>query len=74
MVAPACTLYELLTGPQRRDARHILEEESVPGYGDDVGIERTAQELRGSLRRGTGSRLGSLASLSAVTIIEDEAE
>ena len=70
MVAAADQLYELLDEAQRRDARRILAEDLLPEYGDEVAIERTAKEMRRNLRRGTGSRLGSRASLSAVTIID----
>lgn len=70
MVAAADQLSALLDGAQRQAARRILEEELLPEYGDDVAIERTAKEMRRELRRGTGSRLGSRASLSAVTIID----
>lgn len=70
MVDAADKLYELLDEAQRRDARRILEEELLPEYGDDVAIQRAAKEMRRNLRRGTGSRLGSRASLSAVTIID----
>lgn len=70
MVAAADQLHDLLDDAQRKAARRILEEELLPEYGDDVAIERTAKEMRRDLRRGTGSRLGSRASLSAVTIID----
>lgn len=70
MVAAADQLHDLLDDAQRSAARRILEEELLPEYGDAVAIERTAKEMRRDLRRGTGSRLGSRASLSAVTIID----
>lgn len=70
MVAAADQLHDLLDDAQRSAARRILEEELLPEYGDEVAIERTAKEMRRNLRRGTGSRLGSRATLSAVTIID----
>lgn len=70
MVAAADKLYELLDEAQQRDARRIFEDELLPEYGDDIAIERTAKEMRRNLRRGTGSRTGSRAALSAVTVID----
>ncbi|NKI33715.1 sel1 repeat family protein [Wenzhouxiangella sp. XN79A] len=66
----ADALWAMFNEPERNRARAVLEQDLLPVYGDAQTRERTAREMRFRMRDATGTRTGSRAFMSMLTIID----